>query len=242
MKHDNIIQFIGACVDPQLLCMVTEYCTRGSLKDILKNEEIKLDNMFVASLVFDIIRGMIYLHDSPVGYHANLKPTNCLVDSRWVLKLADFGPQLFKKSTNFEVAGEQHIYVAPELLRNSGSGIANFDLISLQKMDSYSFAIILYELHSRKSPYEEHKLTLDEVLLRLKYPENGNYLRPKLDNLVLTDVSECITNVLSESWTELPFDRPDFKVRSHSASKLRCLFKNYKFLKSLQNGQFLFLC
>ena len=157
-------------------------------------------------------------------------------------KLADFGPQLFKKSTNFEVAGEQHIYVAPELLRNSGSGIANFDLISLQKMDSYSFAIILYELHSRKSPYEEHKLTLDEVLLRLKYPENGNYLRPKLDNLVLTDVSECITNVLSESWTELPFDRPDFKVRSHSASKLRCLFKNYKFLKSLQNGQFLFLC
>ena len=71
---------------------MTEYCTRGSLKDILKNEEIKLDNMFVASLVFDIIRGMIYLHDSPVGYHANLKPSNCLVDSRWVLKLADFGP------------------------------------------------------------------------------------------------------------------------------------------------------
>ena len=164
--------------------------------------------MFVASLVFDIIRGMIYLHDSPVGYHANLKPTNCLVDSRWVLKLADFGPQLFRKPENFEVPCEQHIYVAPELLRNS-NGISNFDLISLQKLDTYSFAIILYELHCRKSPYED--LKLDQVLLRLKFPENGNYLRPNLDTLP-TDVSECITNVLSEAWTESAFDRPDFKV------------------------------
>ena len=39
-----------------LLPTVSEYCPRGSLTDILKNDEIKLDNMFVASLVFDIIR------------------------------------------------------------------------------------------------------------------------------------------------------------------------------------------
>jgi hypothetical protein len=34
---------------------------------------------------------MTFLHDSPVHSHGNLKASNCLVDSRWVLKIADFG-------------------------------------------------------------------------------------------------------------------------------------------------------
>ena len=34
---------------------------------------------------------MVFLHDSPLRFHGNLKTTNCLVDSRWVVKVADFG-------------------------------------------------------------------------------------------------------------------------------------------------------
>lgn len=40
---------------------------------------------------------MIYLHDSPIRFHGALKTANCLVDSRWVVKLADFGLREFKK-------------------------------------------------------------------------------------------------------------------------------------------------
>jgi serine/threonine protein kinase len=40
---------------------------------------------------------MTYLHDSPVRVHGNLKTSNCLVDSRWVVKLADFGLHQFKQ-------------------------------------------------------------------------------------------------------------------------------------------------
>jgi hypothetical protein len=40
---------------------------------------------------------MTYLHDSPVRVHGNLKTSNCLVDSRWVVKLADFGLHQFKR-------------------------------------------------------------------------------------------------------------------------------------------------
>jgi hypothetical protein len=32
LRHDNLNGFIGACTDPPNICIVTEYCARGSLK------------------------------------------------------------------------------------------------------------------------------------------------------------------------------------------------------------------
>ena len=39
---------------------------------------------------------MIYLHDSPIHSHGQLKSSNCVVDNRWVLKITDFGLTEFK--------------------------------------------------------------------------------------------------------------------------------------------------
>ena len=52
LKHENVNQFVGASMDLREICIVSEYCSRGSLEDILNNDEMKLDDMFVASLVF----------------------------------------------------------------------------------------------------------------------------------------------------------------------------------------------
>lgn len=65
-------------------------------QDVLENDDVKLDNMFIASMIADIIRGMIYLHESPLKYHGSLCTSNCLIDSRWVVKLCDFGLHAFK--------------------------------------------------------------------------------------------------------------------------------------------------
>ncbi|WAR03740.1 ANPRB-like protein [Mya arenaria] len=43
------------------------------------------------SFLMDLIRGMDFLHKSVVRSHGNLKSSNCVIDSRWVLKLTDYG-------------------------------------------------------------------------------------------------------------------------------------------------------
>lgn len=56
LRHDNINSFIGACVEPMRILLVTDYCAKGSLYDIIENEDIKLDDLFIASLIHDLIK------------------------------------------------------------------------------------------------------------------------------------------------------------------------------------------
>lgn len=65
---------------------------------------------------------MIYLHDSDIVSHGNLKPTNCLIDSRWVLQITDYGLHEFKSNQDrFKSKENQEkdmLWRAPELLKN----------------------------------------------------------------------------------------------------------------------------
>lgn len=230
LRHDNLLGFIGACVDPPHVCIVTEYCSRGSLKDLLENEDVKLDNMFIASLVGDIVQGMVYLHDSPVKSHGNLKTSNCLVDSRWVVKITDFGIHELKAGTETAAALSDAsetqrkctdlLYRAPELLRDTAAPPGG-----TQKGDVYSFAIVLYEVHGRHGPWGNTDQS-PVVLLRqvMSGPLNGNPpFRPPLSPL--EECLDCVRTVLNECWAEIPEERPDFRsIRT----KLRPLRKGMK--------------
>ncbi|PFX31878.1 Atrial natriuretic peptide receptor 1 [Stylophora pistillata] len=96
IRHDNLSHFIGATVDPPNNCIVSEFYSRGSLQEILENKDVKLDHMFISSLVNDIAKGMGHLHHTDIKSHGSLKSSNCLVDSRWVLKIADYGLPTFR--------------------------------------------------------------------------------------------------------------------------------------------------
>ena len=92
VRHPNINSFIGAHVEPQRIILLTDFCSKGALQDILENPDIKLDLMFIASLVTDLVSGLHFLHYSTqLGTHGNLRSSNCLVTSRWTLQIADFG-------------------------------------------------------------------------------------------------------------------------------------------------------
>uniref|UniRef100_T1KEH2 Guanylate cyclase n=1 Tax=Tetranychus urticae TaxID=32264 RepID=T1KEH2_TETUR len=98
-SHENLARFIGACIDvPNVI--LTEYCPKGSLRDLLMNFSLNLDWMFRFSLINDIIAGMCYLHSSEHIFHGRLKSTNCLVDSRFCIKLSDFGLEKLRSAAS----------------------------------------------------------------------------------------------------------------------------------------------
>ena len=45
-----------------------------------------------------VFQGLSFLHQSQLGVHGTLKSSNCLIDSRWVCKVCDFGLDKFKQN------------------------------------------------------------------------------------------------------------------------------------------------
>jgi len=90
LDHTNLSKFVGIVTEICNFSVVTEYCNKGSLNDVLLNDEIPLNWGFRLSFAQDICRGMEYLHNHKM-YHGRLKSSNCIIDDRWVCKITDFG-------------------------------------------------------------------------------------------------------------------------------------------------------
>uniref|UniRef100_A0A3Q3K720 Guanylate cyclase n=1 Tax=Monopterus albus TaxID=43700 RepID=A0A3Q3K720_MONAL len=206
VQFNHLTRFIGACIDPPNICIVTEYCPRGSLQDILENESINLDWMFRYSLINDIVKGMNYLHNSYIGCHGNLKSSNCVVDSRFVLKITDYGLASFRSSgenDDSHALYAKKLWTAPELLIYD-----HHPPQGTPKGDVYSFGIILQEIALRNGPFyvEGMDLSPKEIVQKVR---NGQkpYFRPTTDNRCH---SEELTILMEGCWAEDPADRPDF--------------------------------
>ncbi|XP_072404913.1 atrial natriuretic peptide receptor 1-like isoform X2 [Chiloscyllium punctatum] len=206
VQNEHLTRFIGASVDPPNIWIVTEYCTRGSLQDILENESITLDWMFRYSLINDIVKGMAFLHNSVIGCHGNLKSSNCVVDSRFVLKITDYGLASLRSPGDSHGRGllyEKKLWTAPEILRLDGPSAGT------PKGDIYSFGIILQEIALRNGPFyiEGRDLSPKEIVenvVRVQSPQ----LRPSTA-LCNQGVAE-LSALMQRCWAEDVLERPDF--------------------------------
>uniref|UniRef100_A0A3Q3EQR6 Guanylate cyclase n=1 Tax=Kryptolebias marmoratus TaxID=37003 RepID=A0A3Q3EQR6_KRYMA len=203
LRNENVNPFLGFFLECSMFAVVTEHCSRGSLQDLLRNEDVKLDWMFKSSLLLDLIKGMKYLHHREFP-HGRLKSRNCVVDGRFVLKITDhgFNELLETQKAPFEEPPPEDLFwTAPEFLRdlpNHRKGT--------YKGDVYSFAIILQEVVVRGPPYCMLGLPPEEIIRKVKKPP------PMCRPTVAPDQAplECI-QLMKQCWSELPDRRPAFE-------------------------------
>ncbi|TRZ02272.1 hypothetical protein DNTS_034042 [Danionella cerebrum] len=159
-------------------------------------EETFMDWQFKISVMYDIAKGMSYLHASSIAIHGRLKSTNCVVDNRMVVKIADFG-------FNTILSPCKDLWTSPEHLRKPRIS---------QKGDVYSFAIISQEIMMRRCTFYS-SLCSDRIekLARVQYPSTNSFFRPDLnfDNPSESEQEVCM--LIRSCWDEDPDKRPDFK-------------------------------
>ncbi|KAM6957863.1 guanylyl cyclase C [Aplochiton taeniatus] len=210
IDYYNLTKFYGTVKFEYGVFGVFEFCERGSLRHVLNDkisypEETFMDMEFKISVMYDIAKGMSYLHSSNIEVHGRLKSTNCVVDNRMVVKITDFG-------CNTILSPGKDLWTAPEHLREPGLS---------QKADVYSFAIIAHEIIMRKVPfYTEACSDPAEKVYRVQYPRGSGYFRPDI-NFEGAAASEAeLYVVIKTCWEEDPERRPDFRKIEVSLGKI----------------------
>ncbi|XP_043088469.1 atrial natriuretic peptide receptor 2 isoform X2 [Puntigrus tetrazona] len=148
LDHPNLCKFFGGCVEVPNVAIITEYCPKGSLNDVLLNDEIPLNWGFRFSFATDIARGMSYLHQFKIC-HGRLKSANCVIDDRWVCKITDYCLWTFRREECAEPLTTyqqrlKEVYTPPE----AQSG----DQEPTLSGDVFSYSIILLEIATRNDP------------------------------------------------------------------------------------------
>ncbi|KAL1114884.1 hypothetical protein AAG570_007708 [Ranatra chinensis] len=222
VTHENTVRFIGSCISPPTVMIITEYCPRGSLNDVLLNKAIHLDWNFRMSLIHDIVKGMAFIHNSEVSVHGKLRSCNCLIDSRFVLKLSDFGLFTLTKPTDVIKDNSYYnklLWVAPELLPLTE--IPGYP--ATQKGDVYSFSIILEEIVVQGGPYQVARRTMEiqDILFRIMSRQMPSF-RPCLSEW---EFPEDLRDLMERCWADNPEERPSFdsiKTAIHKIMKSYC--------------------
>ncbi|CAC5377896.1 ANPRA [Mytilus coruscus] len=223
--HENVNRFIGMCVDERGPMVLTLYCAKGSLQDIIANEDIKLDSLFKLSLITDLTIGMNFIHNSLLKFHGNLKSSNCVIDNRWVLKVTDFGLAKINYCYRNTIPSEHQFFshqfwTAPEHVITEDT-----QHYGSQKGDIYSFGIILYEIIFRTEPYNTDLISPQDVIKKILTSSKPPF-RPDLDgyknkNFDKIPEMKTLKHLMENCWNENPFYRPTAAAIKQKISQLQ---------------------
>ncbi|CAL9199857.1 serine/threonine-protein kinase STY13 isoform X1 [Musa acuminata AAA Group] len=192
LKHPNIVRFIGACRKPMVWCIVTEYAKGGSVRQFLmKRQNRSVPLKLAVKQALDIAKGMEYVHG--LGFiHRDLKSDNLLIFADKSIKIADFGvARIEVKPEGMTPETGTYRWMAPEMIQHRPYN---------QKVDVYSFGIVLWELITGMLPFQN----MSAVQAAFAVVNKG--VRP----VVPQDCLPALGEIMTRCWDADPDVRPSF--------------------------------
>lgn len=205
LHHVTILPFVGyemPYLGEGYYTIVTEFMPNGTLRDFLNKVETgsKPENfeLIRSIIIFGITAGMAIIHQKEI-YHRNLKPENVFLDESLHPKIGDFA--LSKNVRNEEnnrmcmkLKVGTPLYMAPEMFTDP-----HYD----NKIDVFSYSILLYELLTLRKPYSDIQgIDLSNIE---SFVSKGE--RPTIKKNEIPGVYE---ELLKSCWQSNAYKRPSF--------------------------------
>lgn len=205
LNHEAVLKLLGCSIptsEDKNFSIITEFMPNDTLDRLIDKvatgespdnwETIKAIN------IFGITAGMAYIHQHDM-IHRDLKPSNIFLDENYYPKIGDFAvSKKFKEGTENDI--EQTIgvgtpvFMAPELIENPHYS---------NKVDVYSYAIVLYQLLTLKHPYSDEKnLTPYNLFKNVQKGVRPTILDREINDIYLELIYNC--------WSGDPDKRPSF--------------------------------
>lgn len=206
-RHENLVLFMGACMKPPHLAIVTSLCRGSSLFHLLHVRKEKFPMSKTIIIAQQVSQGMGYLHAKRI-IHKDLKTKNIFFDRDKVV-ITDFG--LFNVTKLCDA--NRHVdrlqippgwlcYLSPEIIRSlqAGAAYAQTDLPFSEMSDVYAFGTVWYELLNGCWPFESQP---PESIIW----QTGHGIKQSLGSI---RGSKEVKDLLIMCWAYKPAERPSF--------------------------------
>ena len=212
IRHPNII-FIEEVIDmPDVIAVITEYCSKGHLQSYISSINIFTEKKLL-DIAEPILHALLHLHQLGI-YHGCLLPSCIMLDDSKVPKLINFG--LWADFTIRSESDTNDLYLSPEQIRREATQ-------NYQASDIWSLGIILYRMATGKLPFpSNNRMKRINMILSqdIEIPDNlPDTLRDLLRNMLIRDpkkratASYIVTHLLPQhSHDDFSHRRPSISI------------------------------
>ncbi|KAK0166354.1 hypothetical protein PV328_004780 [Microctonus aethiopoides] len=199
LRHRNLLELIGACLETDPYLLIFESCPTGDLKNFLRSNRSSMETLTKENvplrMALDISVALDHMHRHGFA-HMDLSARNCLVASDLSAKLGDYGVGVEKYPDDYYVVGDRALPIrwsAPESLVCTDTTIETRAITT--QANIWSFGIVLWEIAMwGERPYDNlSDEQVIEMILKNKFEEH-------LHKTNLNNTSENILMAIESCW------------------------------------------